>query len=191
MLSTFYLFLSMQREQKRKISLVWATLMIMGELGVVTLNAFFPAQYSFSRLWRPLLGLDRAKKLKRKTISTTLWRLKQQGLVTCVGLNKKASWRLTPTGRQYVEDQTSEIKRERKSDGITRLVVFDIPEQERKKRDIIRSELIGCGFRSLQKSVWIGEYPLTKDFIVLIDKLDLEGKVHIFSIRERGTLNEK
>ncbi|MEK7082719.1 MAG: hypothetical protein AAB972_00985, partial [Patescibacteria group bacterium] len=86
----------MQKEQERKTSLVQATLMIMGELGMVTLDGFFPAQYSFARLWRPLLGLDRARKLKKKTISTTLWRLKQQGLVMCTGLNKNASWHLTP-----------------------------------------------------------------------------------------------
>ena len=109
----------------------------------------------------------------------------------CTGLNKNASWHLTPNGKQHLQDRASKKNGARKSDGITRLVIFDIPEQERKKRDTVRAELIGCGFRSLQKSVWIGEYPITQDFITLIDDLKLGGKVHIFSIREHGTLNEK
>ena len=75
-----------------------------------------------------------------------------------------------------------------KPDGITRLVVFDIPERERKKRDTLRAELIGYGFEGLQRSVWIGHRPLPADFIEFLDSLNLKNKVHIFSVRESGTL---
>jgi len=75
-----------------------------------------------------------------------------------------------------------------KKDGISRLVIFDIPERDRKKRDTVRAELIGYGFRLLQKSVWIGAYPLPKDFLELIDDLELARHIHIFSIRESGTI---
>ena len=74
------------------------------------------------------------------------------------------------------------------SDGITRLVIFDIPERERKKRDILRVELIGSDFQMLQKSVWIGRRPLPKDFVAFLDSLDLKNRVHIFSVKDRGTL---
>lgn len=74
-------------------------------------------------------------------------------------------------------------------DGITRLVIFDIPEQERKKRDSIRLELVAAGFKQLQKSVWVGDRPLPRDFLELLDNLDTRGKVHIFSVKEQGTLD--
>ena len=73
-------------------------------------------------------------------------------------------------------------------DGITRLVMFDIPEYERKKRTAIRTELVGCNFQQLQKSVWIGSCPLPEDFIALIDELKLKNNIHIFSVREKGTI---
>ena len=76
-----------------------------------------------------------------------------------------------------------------KKDGIGRLVIFDIPERERKKRDAIRLELIASTFKQLQKSVWIGHHPLPPDFPELLDELRLRGKVHIFTIGKKGTLD--
>ena len=73
-------------------------------------------------------------------------------------------------------------------DGITRLVIFDIPEKERRKRNILRVELVTYDFKMLQKSVWIGATPLPEDFIHKLDKLNLKNKVHIFSVQEYGTL---
>lgn len=178
----------MYKKWKDNTSLAHAILLITGELGMVTLNAFFPEKYAFARLWRPLLGLERSKKLKKKTISSTLWRLKQQRLVACDGLRAKSSWSLTTAGKKHIQDSVSKMTMARKSDGITRLVIFDIPEKQRRKRDIIRGELIGCGFRQLQKSVWIGNLPLEESFITLIDDLSLTKHVHIFSVQASGTL---
>ena len=77
-----------------------------------------------------------------------------------------------------------------KSDGVCSLVIFDIPEYERKKRTAIRVELIGCNFRQLQKSVWVGYHPLPQEFITLLDELALKDRVHIFSVVKSGTLRD-
>ena len=76
------------------------------------------------------------------------------------------------------------------SDGIMRLVIFDIPEKERKKRRALRAELISFNFSQLQKSVWAGENPLPEDFLSFLDELNLKNKVHIFSVRKHGTLQK-
>lgn len=75
-----------------------------------------------------------------------------------------------------------------KPDGIQRLVIFDIPEAMRAKRQAIRAELVSCGYQQLQKSVWLGEKPLSNDFIELLEALDAKPYVHIFSVRKTGTL---
>ena len=162
----------------------------LAELGEGTLDAFFPPNYAHTAMWRPLLGLNRKRKIKRGTISTILWRLKQQGLVERAGARKIARWRLTPQGKDYLNPQKAPQLKKSLSDGITRLVIFDIPERERRKRDVIRAELIGCDFKQFQKSVWIGHCPLPEDFINLLDTLNLAGKVHIFSIRDHGTISK-
>ena len=176
----------MPGKDKEKISLTSAVLQKLAEFGEGTLDAFFPPQYPYAALWRPLLGLERAKKVKKETVSTILWRLKRQGLVESRGSKKPTTWHLTKAGEKHMADMS--LVTERKSDGIMRLVIFDVPERERRKRDTLRAELIGCGFRPLQKSVWMGDYPITEDFINLIDELELAAHVYIFSVRERGTI---
>lgn len=174
-----------------KNSIAYGTLQLLAEFGERTLDAFFPSKYSYTAIWRPLLGLERAKRIKKKTVATILWRLKQQGLVERIGAKKIAKWRLTSEGVQKLEKE--KIFRHLKnpvSDGIARLVIFDIPEQQRRKRDVIRAELVAFHFRQLQKSVWIGTCPLPEEFITLIDNLELNGNIHIFSIREKGTIRE-
>lgn len=76
-------------------------------------------------------------------------------------------------------------------DGIQRIVIFDVPERDRRKRDVLRLELVSSGFKQLQKSVWTGDRPVTKDFITLLDDLRLHDNVHIFTIQRKGTLRNK
>lgn len=165
-----------------------AILEILGEVGVGTLEVFFPRKYSYTRIWRPLLGLERARALTPKTVSTVLWRLKCEGLIVRVGSKKKARWELTTMGNERRQETIRLLNQKKKSDGVMRLVIFDIPERERKKRDILRAELIECDFQQLQKSVWQGEHPLPESFVGLLDELALADKVHIFSVREKGTI---
>ncbi len=78
---------------------------------------------------------------------------------------------------------------ETRPDGVERLVIFDIPEKERRKRDAIRLELAAAGYRQLQKSVWHGNKPLPEDFLELVDALELRSRLRVFSVREKGTLD--
>lgn len=156
-----------------------------------TLDAFFPPNYSYTAIWRPLLGLDKKRKISRQTIATILWRLKREGLVERTRTqDKKSAWLLTKKGKEFCNASKEKLKPPRK-DGIMRLVIFDIPERERKKRDAIRMELIAAQYTQLQKSVWTGEYPLPEDFIALLDELALQPHVHIFSVRSHGTLKKR
>lgn len=159
----------------------------IAELGEVAVGSFFPAKYPEARLWRELLGLGGDYRFRRETFSTLLWRLKSQGLVVRSGTTKRSFWRLTEKGRVGLA-ALGTLGAEERPDGVRRLVIFDIPEKERAKRNAIRLDLAAAGFRQLQKSVWCGERPLPEDFLELVDALNLRRHVHIFSVREKGTL---
>ena len=162
------------------------------EFGKGTLDILLPRTYGHTAMWRPLFGLDRKKKIDRHTLSSTLWRLQSRGLVERAGPRRQSVWRVAPRGRLLQSEREKSLQRDMpKPDGITRLVIFDVPERERKKRDAIRVELIGYNFHQLQKSVWMGPSPLPKDFITLIDELNLGRYVHIFSVREKGTIKSR
>ena len=161
----------------------------LGELGEIALESFFPKKYAYTRISRRLFGLDTYPKASPQTLASMLSRLQRQGLVIRRGKRRRSSWALTQKGKRRVEKIRQSQRRDAPPpDGVTRLVIFDIPERERKKRDMLRAELLGCDFEGLQRSVWMGKRPLPKEFIMFLDALRLKNKVHIFSVREHGTL---
>lgn len=158
----------------------------IAEGGGVLLDSFFPAKYPEARLWRKLLGLDPSYEFKRPTFVAILAQLKAQGLVQPAPKRGRRYWRLTPAGRAALAEQQRYLAA--RPDGQKRLVCFDIPERDRAKRQWLRGELVACGYRQLQKSVWIGEAPLPQELIEALDALDLRGRVHILHLKSGGTL---
>ena len=104
------------------------------------------------------------------------------------GRTRNAIWRITQKGRKAIQKQESPAGTH--TDGVMRIVSYDIPEPERKKRRWIRQELLGLGYTQLQKSVWVGFAPLREDFFEDLDLLALRKHIHIFSVEKRGTLAE-
>ncbi len=171
----------------------------LAESGKMLIGVFFPPGYSYTDPSRRMLGLDhpcrhRFEPNQKKSVSTILSRLHKEGLVARDGVKKKSSWRITRKGKEHIRLSVSaeslpkgEYALPRK-DGKARIVVFDIPERQRRKRDWLRMQLLACDFAPLQKSVWTGTRPLPVELIEEIDALDLGAYVHIMSIGEKGTL---
>lgn len=170
----------------RSLTLTRLILEKLSEAGEAAIESFFPASYPEARFWRQLLGYDRRHRFKRETFSVLLSRLRASGLVARVGARRDGRWQATPRGEKYLRQAARPA-----SDGVRRIVIFDIPERERRKRDALRIELVAAGFAPLQKSVWCGERPLPPDFIELVDALQLRPFVHIFSVAAGGTLSRK
>lgn len=171
----------------RKRTLTRFILEKLAEAGGMYFDAFFPRQYSYARVSRVFFGRDAYPRTTPQTVSALLSRLQRTGLVARRKREGKNEWVLTKEGSAHLRSHIIPIP---PTDGISRLVIFDIPERERKKRNAIRAELIACNFTRLQKSVWMGTNPLPEDFIAMVDDLRLKGKLHIFSIREHGTIRE-
>jgi DNA-binding transcriptional regulator PaaX len=60
-----------------------------------------------------------------------------------------------------------------KWDGKWRVVVFDIPEEQRKARDALRWKLKGLGFCELQKSVFVFPYECHNEIDFVIEFFDV------------------
>ncbi len=54
-----------------------------------------------------------------------------------------------------------------------RLIIFDIPEKARIKRDAFRGKLKELGFYQLQKSIWVFPYPCEKEVKLLREFFNL------------------
>ena len=139
-----------------------------------------PNTYPGFRLLKMMFGYDSKKKFNRDVVRINLHRLKKEGLIT-EGENKKIC--LTDRGEEmiiYIKDRYSIL--EKPWDKKIRVVVFDIPEKEEHFRKWIRVELGLLMFKQLQKSVYIGKYPLPDDLYQDLIKNEIFNNVHIFTI---------
>ncbi len=119
-----------------------------------------------------------------------LSRLRRDGLVARDGLRL---WKITKRGREtadflekYRVYEQFKLRNRRKQPNT--IITFDVPELERKKRDYLRLELIALGYTRIQKSVWIGHSPLPKEFLDYVRDLRLARHLHVFTVRDYGTL---
>jgi len=107
--------------------------------------------------------------LRPTSVRMAARRLKKRNLICVERKGRKILFALTEEGEKAAEKVRLklEMTKPRKWDGIWRIIVFDVPEKLRGKRDLLRKELINFGFRQLQKSVWAYPHPLPKEFIDL------------------------
>ncbi|MBI4118866.1 MAG: hypothetical protein HY452_01225 [Parcubacteria group bacterium] len=161
----------------------------LAEIGETSLENIFPRNRAESLVWRQMLGLPAGYEFSKPTFLTLLHRLKKEGLVDKSGKGKNSKWLVTILGQRKVKYYQNSIMIIAK-DNIPRLVIYDIPESQRKKRDWIRYELAAAGYEQLQKSVWLGYSPLPEEFVKSIKDFGVEDKVHIVSVNKKGTLHK-
>lgn len=171
------------------------------------LAAIFTAPYgsSFGRIEKRLREFQKGRTsvvahwreevIKAQAFRDLIGRLKRDGLIKKESIGKNKIPRLTTKGQKKLETLRVEINR-RIPDGqyvhehgeTLKIVVFDIPERERWKRDWVRVVLRRLEFRMLQRSVWIGKTKVPRDFINDLKRLNLLSFVEIFAITKTGSL---
>ena len=147
-----------------------------------------PNSYPGFALMKAMFGCKSKKGFKKDTIRVNISRLKKRGLIT---EDKGSKFRLTVKGEEmiaYIKDRRSIL--EKPWDKKIRVVVFDIPEKERNFRKWLRTELGLLLFKPLQKSVYIGKYPIPDDLYQDVIKNNLFNDVHIFTINEADKQKE-
>lgn len=84
---------------------------------------------------------------------------------------------------ELLSEGKAKLKKPRKWDKKWRILIFDIDEKRRPKRDKLRRSLSSIGFMRLQDSVWIYPYDC-EDFVALIKKDFKLGKELLYLIIE-------
>ena len=112
-----------------------------------------------------LLGSKVVDKKFRKATE----RLRERNLIFGERRGKRVIFELTDAGRAEADKikLKLEMAKRKRWDGKWRIIIFDVPEKIRGKRDLLRKELVAFGFMQLQKSVWAYPYALPKEFIDL------------------------
>lgn len=137
------------------------------------------------------------KKEKKQNFYDLLYRLRKEGLISECKKNQGCFFKISSKGEKILE--ALRLKRanalpaasyKTESDNLLKIVIFDIPEKERRKRDWLRAALKNLEFNMLQKSVWAGKIKLPQEFLADLNKLNLLSYVEIFAISRTGSLKQ-
>lgn len=155
---------------------------IGGIIGISMIAPTAPAAFNFiSKEW---------KKYRRRDLGHIVRRFIKQEVVSISENNDKQVIMLTEKGKQRLLEydfENLELKA-RKRDGLFRVVIFDIPEDKKKNREVFRRNLNDLGFTRLQDSVFVSAFPCKDEIDFICHYLNISKYVTLFSVKkvERG-----
>ncbi|MBI3638399.1 hypothetical protein HY227_01490 [Candidatus Wolfebacteria bacterium] len=149
-------------------------------------------QYELSKIKKERNRKDLENELRRK-YQKMIYKLKKDGLIEIKNKNNNKFFTLTQRGKKKISALKNkllgaEYKKEQ-GDKII-IVIFDIPENQKKKREWLRWVLKNLEFKMIQKSVWLGKTKIPQEFIKDLNNLKLIDFVEIFEITKTGSLKE-
>ncbi len=116
--------------------------------------------------------LEKISRYKQATLRAAYQRAQQQGLIK----QQDNLVALTIEGRRKVLPFVAE----RLSGEAQLMVIFDIPEDEAKKRRQLRKVLKDWQFKQVQKSVWLTNKDYRAELVEVIKELRLDGFVELY-----------
>lgn len=124
-----------------------------------------------------LIEIYQERGISSQIIRNTISQLKKRAYIDLI---KRSCYEITPLGRDMVQSTNGKLLLLEKCwDKRWFMVIFEIPETERKKRDRFRSDLIRLGFGLLYKSIYISPWNHMDEVTHLSDHYDLHPYIKI------------
>lgn len=124
---------------------------------------------------------------KKRNFYNILQKLKNDGLIR----RSKEGWIATSLGKEKLRFLKARFGYKaypvEKEEELT-IIIFDIPERYKSKREWLRRALSEMGFKMVQKSVWSGKVGIPKEFLRDLKELDLLDCIDIFRATRFGSL---
>ncbi len=149
-----------------------------GAIAIASTSPFF-----IPRILPRIIKYARYQKKKRENekrmFYNAFYKLKNQGLIEMEHRGKQLYISLTEEGRKrcgkfQIDDL--EIKKPLRWDKKWRILIFDIKEKNRVKREALRGKIKQLGLFQLQKSVWVCPYDFFKEMDTLRRFFGLKNK---------------
>ena len=114
-----------------------------------------------------------------------MYYLKRNNYIKVENLKGKEAIILTKKGLDKALKASFKIEHKNKrKDGKWIMMIFDIPQQYKKSRNLLTGILHNLGFKMFQQSVWITPYDVSDKMEKLLQFYSLEKFVKIFLIKE-------
>ena len=129
-------------------------------------------------------------RLTKKAFYNSLWQMAESGAVSIFEKNNKRFVKITEKGELELLMQKAKILESKPWDGKWRMVLFDIPEGSRDKRDKLRRILKANGYFKLQASVFISPYSLNQEAVKYLNMTGLTDFIRILRIDKIDNADE-
>lgn len=136
----------------------------------------------------------------KQRYANMLYKLKRDGLIAekepsksggrMLVLLKKGKERLAALKKRHTQALPDIVYRKDTAGARFIVVVFDVPERERRKRAWLRAALRALGLSMVQWSVWVGKSNIPKEFLEDLAELGLVERVEIFEVSKGGSLRQ-
>lgn len=137
----------------------------------------------YSDLYR--LKKKYARERTKKQFSRLVYYLKRKGYIKIKNLEQKKGIMLTRKGAEKVlKIRLKSTERKLRKDGKWQMIIFDIPEEKRHLRDLLRENLYILEYKMLQQSVWVCPYDVLKETEGILRRYNLDQYVKLFLIEE-------
>lgn len=125
------------------------------------------------------------EKKKRERFTKMVNYLKNRGYLNIKDTKNRKAVMLTPKGMEKIlRIKLKTGKKKRRPDKKWQMVLFDIPEDRRRGRDLFRKQLKYLGYKRLQKSIWVCPYDVLGDTQILIKRHRLDRFVRLLLVEE-------
>ena len=156
-----------EKTREKRIELTKTILASIAVLGIVPFVAVVPGVI---KIIEPFIGNKRRYRTPTYVVGV-MGKLQKRGLIEVYYEGGVQSAKLTKKGEQILLKMNpgGDIGK-KKWDGKWRVVVFDIRESKRERRDALRKHIARYGFLKLQNSVWV--YPHSCEELVALLKAE-------------------
>jgi DNA-binding transcriptional regulator PaaX len=171
--------------KKPKAEITKDILLWLAVAGAITVGGTAP--YLLQKLF---CSLDKKKKYKKRSVETAFYRLRRAGALLIERKGHQYEVHLTQEGKKkagWLQINALKVSTVKQWEGEWYVLLFDVSQKERWKRDVLRSFLERLGFVLLQKSVWVHAYKCREEIAVLKEFLGLTSKeVKLLTVRNLG-----
>jgi len=126
-----------------------------------------------------------------ETFQQIFQRLRRKGLVEAVKDSAYFEPKITKQGRQRLFEIIPQYKKKRPWDKRIYLITYDVAEEQRQERDLLREMLkkIGCAY--LQNSVWLTPYNPKGILETFVEEHGLHGSLIVSDTGTDGAVGER
>lgn len=159
---------------------------------IVYTAALSVPQSSYGQLYRAQREADRfLDAINYESLKRSIAEARRRGLIKRVRKGSRSWPQITKAGKMRLAAMLPKYDKERVWDKRIYVVTYDIPEEKRKERDLLREHLrlLGCG--KLQESVYMTPYDPRELLARYVREHHVSGTIIVSDIGKDGSIGEK